>query len=228
MTAIKPVRRADRSSASPVRRVEDPDAAPRRGHLHRQPAGRRACSRLAFVRSPIAHAEIESIDTSAAQAMPGVVARVHGRRPRRSPTTSCSCNMQPGRSRARRSPRARVRFVGDIGGGGRRRDHARRRSTPPRRSIVDYDPLPAVTDMDDALAPDAPLLFEALGTNVVRRAARADGTTRSPAPTWSCAGGSRTSAWRSCRWRAPRSRSCPATTGYGHEVTCTSRARCRT
>ena len=32
--------------------------------------------------------------------------------------------------------------------------------------IVDYDPLPAVIDLDDALAPGAPLLFEELGSNV--------------------------------------------------------------
>ena len=33
--------------------------------------------------------------------------------------------------------------------------------------IVDYDPLQAVNDMDAALAPDAPLLFEDVGTNAV-------------------------------------------------------------
>ena len=38
--------------------------------------------------------------------------------------------------------------------------------------IVDYDPLPAVIDLDDALAPGAPLLFEELGSNVVRRQPR--------------------------------------------------------
>jgi carbon-monoxide dehydrogenase large subunit len=32
---------------------------------------------------------------------------------------------------------------------------------------VDYDPLPAVVDMETALAPDAPVLFEAIGSNLV-------------------------------------------------------------
>src|SRR5262249_36784260 len=33
--------------------------------------------------------------------------------------------------------------------------------------VVDYEPLPAVTDMEAALAPDAPMQFEAIGSNVV-------------------------------------------------------------
>ena len=33
--------------------------------------------------------------------------------------------------------------------------------------IVDYDPLAAVIDMEAALAPDAPLQFEAIGSNIV-------------------------------------------------------------
>ena len=33
--------------------------------------------------------------------------------------------------------------------------------------VVDYEPLPAVTDMESALAPDAPVQFEAVGSNVI-------------------------------------------------------------
>ncbi|HEV8295889.1 MAG TPA: xanthine dehydrogenase family protein molybdopterin-binding subunit [Acidimicrobiales bacterium] len=36
-----------------------------------------------------------------------------------------------------------------------------------QRVVVDYDPLPAVVDADDALRPEAPLLFPDAGTNVV-------------------------------------------------------------
>ena len=46
------------------------------------------------------------------------------------------------------------------------RRRAPRRSTRPRRSIVDYDPLPAVVDPEAALAPGAPLQFEELGSNL--------------------------------------------------------------
>ena len=39
--------------------------------------------------------------------------------------------------------------------------------------IVDYDPLPAVTDMEAALAPDAPMQFEAVGSNIAHERTRA-------------------------------------------------------
>src|SRR5204862_4265270 len=40
---------------------------------------------------------------------------------------------------------------------------------------VDYDPLPAVTDMEAALAPGAPLQFEALGSNLAAGRRGSDG-----------------------------------------------------
>ena len=39
---------------------------------------------------------------------------------------------------------------------------------------VDYDDLPAVTDMEDALADDAPLQFEAIGSNIATQRAAKD------------------------------------------------------
>ena len=41
---------------------------------------------------------------------------------------------------------------------------------------VDYDPLPVVVDMEEALRPGAPLQFEALGSNVARGVRDADDT----------------------------------------------------
>ena len=83
--------------------------------------------------------------------------------------------------------------------------------------------------MEAALAPDAPLQFEAVGSNVADgRCASPTATTRWPAPTSSCAAASRTSASRSCRWKAPRSRCSRATTATVTSSPCTSRARCPT
>ena len=94
--------------------------------------------------------------------------------------------------------------------------------------IVDYDPLPAVIDLDDALAPDAPLLFEELGSNACggnrgnagdpldgRRGDRAR-PVREPARRGGPDG------------RRRVSRSSPATTASATTSSCTSPARCRT
>ena len=124
----------------------------------------------AFVRSPLAHARITSIDTTEARALPGVVAvytaadleglakpldfdfQIEGHRP---PVHEALA-------------RDKVRFVGD-----------------PVALIVaetrylaedgcelvevEYDELEPVTTTAQALAPDAPILFEELGDNVIHR-----------------------------------------------------------
>ena len=59
----------------------------------------------------------------------------------------------------------RVRFVGDIIAVVVAETRAQAVDAA-EAVIVDYDPLPAVIDLDDALAPGAPLLFEELGSNV--------------------------------------------------------------
>src|SRR4029079_2551511 len=58
----------------------------------------------------------------------------------------------------------RVRFVGDIVAVVVAETRAQAVDAA-EAVIIDYDPLPAVIDLDDALAPDAPLLFEELGSN---------------------------------------------------------------
>ncbi len=95
--------------------------------------------------------------------------------------------------------------------------------------VVEYDPLPAVVDPEAALAPDAPLQFEELGSNVAaaiaprgeRRRARGCRRRRArphrePAHRRHADGG-----------RA-RSRSSPATTAPATTSPSTSRRRCRT
>ena len=61
--------------------------------------------------------------------------------------------------------------------------------------VVDYEPLPAVVD-PEALAPDAPIQFDELGSNRPRASGTPKTAMCSRAPT-SCAGASSTSASRS-------------------------------
>ena len=106
-----------------------------------------------IVRSPHPHARILSIDTSAAESMPGVRAVV----------TADS----PGRMRGRRYGRFfldqallaedRVRFVGEpIAAVAATNEELAAEAA--ERIEVQYETLPAVFDIEDALAPDAPML----------------------------------------------------------------------
>ena len=146
----------------PVRRTEDPrilrgdaeyfDDLPVEGLLH-----------VAFVRSTMAHARIESADTSEAAAMPGVVAVY----------TADDLGLEPGQGFAMvpaalsRPPLARdvVRFVGDIVAVVVAETRAQAADAA-EMVIVDYDPLPTVIDPEAALADDAPLVFPEHGSNL--------------------------------------------------------------
>ena len=147
---------------NPVRRREDPgiltgrtqyfDDLPIAGMAH-----------VAFVRSTIAHATIEGIDTSDAVSMPGVVA-VYTADDLDLPDSHGFMMLPPTMNRPPLA-RERVRFVGDIVAmvvaetKGQAVDAA-------EAVIVDYDPLPVIVDMEAALLPDAPVVFEAQGSNV--------------------------------------------------------------
>jgi carbon-monoxide dehydrogenase large subunit len=145
-----------------VRRVEDPDLLlgrarfvddlPIDGVLH-----------LHFVRSNYAHARLGPVDTSGARAMPGVVAVF----------TAADLGLPPYEglmqlnARCARPPLAegKVRFVGDAVAVVVARSRAEAADAA-EAVVVEYDPLPAVADMEAALAPGAPLQFEELGSNV--------------------------------------------------------------
>src|SRR5262249_30449791 len=117
---------------------------------------------LTLVRSPIAHATITSIDTSAAEQAPGVVAVL----------TAADCDLAPVLlfDKANESmvrpflATDRVRFVGE--------PVAAVLTEPPYRGEdaaelvdVDSEPLPAVVDVHAALTGEV-LLFPEAGTNV--------------------------------------------------------------
>ena len=147
---------------NPVRRTEDPrilrgdagyfDDLEVEGLLH-----------VTFVRSTMAHARIESVDTAEAASMPGVVAVY----------AADDLDLEPLQGFAMvpaalsRPPLARgvVRFVGDIVAvvvaetSGQAVDAA-------EMVIVDYDPLETVVDPEAALADDAPAVFPEHGSNL--------------------------------------------------------------
>ncbi len=145
-----------------VHRTEDPrilhgdaryfDDLPVDGLLH-----------LAFVRSTIAHARLESVDVTEAAAMPGVVAVY----------AAGDLGLDPLQGFAMvppvfaRPPLAvdTVRFVGDLVAVvvGESRAQA---VDAAEMVVVDYDPLPAVVDAEAALEDGAPLLFPDHGSNV--------------------------------------------------------------
>jgi carbon-monoxide dehydrogenase large subunit len=117
---------------------------------------------VTYARSTVAHGRINSIDTSEAAGMPGVVAIL----------TAADLGLQPVPSSfnpaAARTLLAsdKVRYVGEpiaaiI-------SETREQGEDAAEMVfADYDVLPAYTDMMAAMAPDATLIYEACGSNIV-------------------------------------------------------------
>jgi carbon-monoxide dehydrogenase large subunit len=146
-----------------VRRVEDPDLLKGRGtYVGNLRLDRLA--RVAFVRSPVAHARIVQIDVDAARAAPGVVAVY----------TAPDLGVAPFHGfmvlnpACARPPLAedKVRFVGEavamvVA------DNTAAALDAAALVEVEYQPLDAVVDPERAVAEEAPLQFEEIGSNVV-------------------------------------------------------------
>jgi aerobic carbon-monoxide dehydrogenase large subunit len=135
-----------------------------------------------MVRSPYAHARIRGIETTAAKAMPGVLAVLTGHdliADGLKPIPHKVWSQHP--AEVMLAPRGdfktftaphyplppdKVRFVGEAvamvvaTSVGAAKDGA-------ERVEIDYEMLPAVTDTREAANPDAPLLFDEAGSNVV-------------------------------------------------------------
>ncbi|TMK67331.1 MAG: xanthine dehydrogenase family protein molybdopterin-binding subunit [Actinobacteria bacterium] len=147
----------------PVRRVEDPRIL--RGEArYFDDLAPAELVHLAFVRSTVAHARITGIDTAAASEMPGVLA-VH---------TSDTLELAPlaglmAPPSLGRPPLAAgvVRFVGDIVAVVAAETRAQAVDAA-EYVVVDYDPLPVVTDPEAALEDGAPILFPEHGTNLAQ------------------------------------------------------------
>jgi aerobic carbon-monoxide dehydrogenase large subunit len=154
--------------AGSVRRREDPRLITGAGEFvddFRVPG----CLHAAMLRSPHAHARIRSIDVSAARRAPGIVgvflasdlgsAGVAIPIYAPHPALPVACGIRP-------LAGERVRFVGEA--------VAAVIADDPYRAWdaldlirVEYEPLPALVDMDAALAPGAPVLHEETASNVV-------------------------------------------------------------
>lgn len=123
---------------------------------------------VAFVRSTAAHAEIVSVDTELAKTAPGVVAVVTGAEldAWMKPTPIHDPQFLPNRPLERRSLIAdRVRFSGDAVAAVIA-ERAEQAEDAVELIAVMYRELPVVTTPEQAIAPDAPILFDGWDSNV--------------------------------------------------------------
>ena len=159
-------------SGKDVRRVED-DLLLKGAGQFTDDVTADALTHLFFLRSPYAHADIASIDVQAALAMPGVLLIVTGPdlvQAGVKPVPGVAGFMRADGTPARSSPRhalavGRVRFVGEpvVAVVAQTLKQARLAA---EAIDVSYDALPVAVHLDDATAPRAPLMCEALGDNV--------------------------------------------------------------
>ncbi|HYT34887.1 MAG TPA: molybdopterin cofactor-binding domain-containing protein, partial [Ktedonobacteraceae bacterium] len=153
---------------SPIKRREDPrlitgqatyvDDIKIPGMLH-----------MAVLRSPYGHAHIKSINTEAARRYPGVVA-VYTAQDLKGAVGNIAIAVPLGKIAEGMGGRGalaegKVRFFGDPVAAVIAQDLYTARDA--RDLIeVDYEPLPAAIDVEKAMQPGAPLLYEEHGTNV--------------------------------------------------------------
>ena len=120
----------------------------------------------AYLRSPHARAKIRHIDLSRVLDHPGVHAVITGE------DVAQSTRPQRGRVPLPNSPRVyaiayeQVRYVGEPVVGIAAVDRATAEDAA-ELVQVEYDPLPPILDPEEALKPDAPLVFEEIGSNVL-------------------------------------------------------------
>ncbi|MHB1486110.1 MAG: xanthine dehydrogenase family protein molybdopterin-binding subunit [Acidimicrobiales bacterium] len=122
---------------------------------------------FALLRSPMAHARITNVDVSGARELPGVIAAFSGADlAEELGSLPTAWPVSPDMVSPAHPPIAvdEVRYVGDAVAVVVARD--RYSAADALEAIVaDYDPLPAVTDMEAALAEGAPLVHSDKGTN---------------------------------------------------------------
>jgi carbon-monoxide dehydrogenase large subunit len=133
---------------------------------------------VAFVRSPYAHAEIGMIDTAAALAIPGVVAVVTGDElvaeyetlPMADPAEvpSGDPKLEPADHPSHYALSVgRVRYMGEMVAAVIAKS-PEAAADGAAEVIVDWEPLPAVVDPEQAMLPEAPRLFDEMSSNVER------------------------------------------------------------
>ena len=159
-------------SGHAVKRIEDEGLLKGLGHYTDDavPAGQ---LRLCFVRSPYPHARIVSIDTDAASAMPGVAGvftgaqlAAAGVKPIPGTPAFKGPGGRPGATPPRRAlAHERVRFVGEAVALVAAETMQQARDAA-EAVVVDYDELPHVVEIDDALAGGAQALCDEAPDNI--------------------------------------------------------------
>ncbi|MFG3435757.1 xanthine dehydrogenase family protein molybdopterin-binding subunit [Nonomuraea sp. NPDC047897] len=158
--------------------ISEPDGAREIGRARRRKEDRRLLTghtrwtdnlqqpgmlHVMFVRSPMAHARITRVDVSAARDLPGVVAAFSGRDfADEQGSLPCAWPVSEDIVIPDHPPMAvsQVRYVGEAVACVIATD--RYRAADALEAVeVDYEPLPAVMDMNEALAPDSPKVHEA-------------------------------------------------------------------
>jgi carbon-monoxide dehydrogenase large subunit len=118
---------------------------------------------VCYVRSPMAHARIRSVDTSAARGAPGVIAAFSGADfAAEQGSLPCAWHVTPDIVIPPHPPMAteEVRYVGEIVACVVARNHYAAADAL-ERIDVDYEPLPPVLDIEAALAEGSPKVHEA-------------------------------------------------------------------
>ena len=147
-----------------IRRVEDPKFLFGRGG-YVDDLTLPAMLHAALVRSPHAHARITSIDVSEAKKLPGVVAVVTGAEAAELCNPMPDFGPQPDKHVWRCLAVDKVRYVGE--GVAAVVAESRYLAEDACGLVsVEYEPLPAVTDPEEAMKAGAPLVHDAVGSNV--------------------------------------------------------------
>jgi carbon-monoxide dehydrogenase large subunit len=159
---------ASRLTGQSIERVED-DRFLRGGGRFAAGVSRPGLLHLAFVRSSVAHGRIRSVDVGPALDRPGVVAAFTGADVRGVMTGPIAVAAPPGVATVPYFPVAidKVRMVGEPVAVVVAESPALAADAA-EAVVVDYDPLPAVVDVDRALD-GAPPLWDELGDNVMWR-----------------------------------------------------------
>ena len=119
---------------------------------------------VSLVRSPVAHGTIDSLHLGDAESMPGVVAVYHAGNDLGVPAMQGFAMLPPDYNRPIFAA-DRVRFVGDVIAAVVAESRAQADDAA-EQIFTDITPLQAVMTAAAGLAPDAPLLFPATGSNV--------------------------------------------------------------
>lgn len=125
-------------------------------------------SHLAFVRSPYGHARILSVDVSGCDLVPGFLGALTPDEVELLTDRFSELQVAPADAEVDRclASGGKVRFVGEpvVAVAGVSREAARDAAAA---VVIEYEPLPVVVTAADALAPGAPVVHDAVGSNVL-------------------------------------------------------------